>query len=443
MVDYLRNHFHIRICVYLDDFLILNQSRAGLERDVAIVLRELRQFGWTVSEEKCSLEPSQQMQYLGVVFDTVSDLKWLPADKVLLNLNLVSTVLNRQQWSLRGCQKLIGHLNFAADIIPLGRLHLRFMQRCLPSLLRSHPRKLHSVPSSALQELRWWSANMDGSSQVFVPSPTKFLVTDASDDGWGATLQGRCFQGRWSENEQQLHINAKELLAVRNVLQACAHSLRNKVLSVQLDNRTAVAYIQRQGGTKSLVLHRIALELLSLCQQHSILLQPHYLPGLLNWSADALSRHWELSTEWHLLPPAVGAVSVEWGGQPHLDLFASRRAFVSTRYVSLEATDPAAAWTDAYSRPWEFPQQRIWCFPPPADIPRVLHRLQTAVGDFCLVTPEWKGAHWLPEVQRLSNRAPIVIPDLNVHLLDIKTQLPPPQVNELTLLAWRISCRAS
>jgi hypothetical protein len=89
MVDYLRKRFHIRIYFYLADFLILNQSRAGLERDIEIVLRELRRFGWLVSEEtKCTT--------FRVVFNTVSDLVWLPTDRVQLNGNLVSSALNRR-----------------------------------------------------------------------------------------------------------------------------------------------------------------------------------------------------------------------------------------------------------------------------------------------------------------------------------------------------------
>jgi hypothetical protein len=72
---------------------------------------------------------------------------------------------------------------------------------------------------------------MAESSQVFVPTPTKFLVTDPSDAGWGTTLPVRYFQGGWSKNEQPPHRNNKELLAVRNGTQ-----LRNKVVSVPLDN---------------------------------------------------------------------------------------------------------------------------------------------------------------------------------------------------------------
>jgi hypothetical protein len=139
MVDYPHKCFHIRSSVYHVDFLILNQSRAGLERDIKTVLRELRRFGWRVSEEKCSLHPSPQMQYLGVVFDTVSVLKCLPADKVQLNCNLVSSALSRRLWSLRSCQNVTRYLNFAADIVPRGRLHLRYMQCCLLSYIYSPP----------------------------------------------------------------------------------------------------------------------------------------------------------------------------------------------------------------------------------------------------------------------------------------------------------------
>jgi hypothetical protein len=54
------------------------------------------------------------------------------------------------------------------------------------------------------------------------------------------------------------HINAIELLVVRNILFQCGTPLRNNVVSVPLN-------IQRQGGNKFTVLHRIEVEILSLC----------------------------------------------------------------------------------------------------------------------------------------------------------------------------------
>jgi hypothetical protein len=74
------------------------------------------------------------MQYLGVVFDTVSNLTWLPTDKVLLHCDLVSSALRHRLWALRSWQHVLEHLNLAADIVPRDRLPLRYMQCCLPIL---------------------------------------------------------------------------------------------------------------------------------------------------------------------------------------------------------------------------------------------------------------------------------------------------------------------
>ena len=44
------------------------------------------------------------------------------------------------------------------------------------------------------------------------------IQTDASKTGWGAVCQGEKTRGVWSEQEQKLHINILELLAVKLTL---------------------------------------------------------------------------------------------------------------------------------------------------------------------------------------------------------------------------------
>ncbi len=62
----------VRILNYLDDWLILAQSREQLGDHRNLVLRHLSQLGLQVNWEKSKLSPVQRISFLGVELDSVS-----------------------------------------------------------------------------------------------------------------------------------------------------------------------------------------------------------------------------------------------------------------------------------------------------------------------------------------------------------------------------------
>ena len=62
----------IRMRRYLDDWLVQSSSRESLLHDLRVVLDLCHELGIVVNPEKSRLEPSQVLQYLGVVIDTRS-----------------------------------------------------------------------------------------------------------------------------------------------------------------------------------------------------------------------------------------------------------------------------------------------------------------------------------------------------------------------------------
>ncbi len=62
----------IRILNYLDDWLILAQSREQLCGHRDLVLRHLSQLGLRVNWEKSKLSPVQRISFIGVKLDSVS-----------------------------------------------------------------------------------------------------------------------------------------------------------------------------------------------------------------------------------------------------------------------------------------------------------------------------------------------------------------------------------
>ena len=60
----------IRIVVYLDDFLILNQSKEGAERDFARVIEILEKCGFLINREKSVGVAAQEREFLGLLINS-------------------------------------------------------------------------------------------------------------------------------------------------------------------------------------------------------------------------------------------------------------------------------------------------------------------------------------------------------------------------------------
>ena len=66
--------------------------------------------------------------------------------------------------------------------------------------------------------------------------------------GWCAVRSNITTWGRWTAREQKEHINVLELQAAFFALKSLASLETELHIQVQLDNSTAVAYINNMGG---------------------------------------------------------------------------------------------------------------------------------------------------------------------------------------------------
>ena len=91
------------------------------------------------------------------------------------------------------------------------------------------------------------------------------LQTDASNKGWGAVYGDQQIGGRWNTNEAMDHINILELKAAFFALKSFCSQANETHVQIQIDNTTAVSYINNMGGSKSPVLNTLAIELWEWC----------------------------------------------------------------------------------------------------------------------------------------------------------------------------------
>ena len=105
------------------------------------------------------------------------------------------------------------------------------------------------------EDLDWWLENLPHLSAPILPTnPSLVLYTDASFEGWGASIPQRQlrFGGRWLSEESQNYINYLELLAILYALEAACRHDTNCHVKIMTDNTTAVSGITKQGSTRSM-----------------------------------------------------------------------------------------------------------------------------------------------------------------------------------------------
>lgn len=424
----------IRTIVYLDDFLFAHQDQVHLHNQLKYVVQVFNHLGWEINWKKSLLIPSQEIEYLGLIWNTEQGRISLPPLKVLMLQNTLRKIFLLKKWSLKSAQALMGSLGFAAFAIPLGRLNLRPIQIASRRLPRNYPRRLLPVPVEALEAMRWWFANLIKFAPLHPPKARTFLSTDASDWGWGAEVAGLLCQGEWSTMQKTWHINRKELYAVRIAIRSNLHRLVNHTIVIQSDNKTVTALIRNQGGLRSKILLEETRKLFLMTSALGIHLLPFYIPGIWNTIADTLSRH-QMLPDWHIMPSISQTVFQRWG-VPVVDLFASQASKVVDTYVTLDPQDPQAIFIDAFSRVWNF--QLAWVFPPPPLIPQVLQHLNEASGRFIIVAPRWEKVFWRADLKARALAPPLVYNNLRSHLLDLTTGRPPTQIDDMVLEIWII-----
>ncbi len=278
----------VRILNYLDDWLILAQSREQLGDHRDLVLRHLSQLGLRVNWEKSKLSPVQRISFLCVELDSVSMTARLTEERAQAVLNCLSSFRGRNVVTLKQFQRPLGHMASAAAVTPLRLLHMRPLQHWLHSRV---PRWAWcrgtlrvGISQQCRRSLSPWTdlAFLQAGEPLEQVSRHTVVTTDASSTGWGATCNGQAASGLWTGPRLLWHINCLELWAVHLALRQFRLLLLGKHVLVRTDNTAAVSYINRLGGIRSHRMSQLARHLLLWSHTQFKSLHAVHIPGQLN-----------------------------------------------------------------------------------------------------------------------------------------------------------------
>ncbi|XP_074467365.1 uncharacterized protein LOC141752970 [Sebastes fasciatus] len=257
---------------------------------------------------------------------------------------------------------------------------------------------------------------------------------DGSLSGWGATMLGRTVNGTWDQRLAQAHINLLELWAVFFALKHFLQFLQGRHVLVKTDNTTVVAYINRQGGTRSLQLHRLARKIIMWSSSRLMSLRATHVPGVLNRGADLLSRGNPLYGEWTLHPQVVEQVWQKYG-RAAVDLFASQENAHCRLFFSLSDVN-APLGVDALAHSW--PNVLLYAFPPLSLISPTLARVREQGLSLILIAPRWSSKHWVAEIIQLLVGEPWPLPIRRDLLSQARGEIYHPHPDRMALWAWPV-----
>ncbi|KAM4809779.1 LOW QUALITY PROTEIN: uncharacterized protein WCC33_017801 [Rhinophrynus dorsalis] len=282
---------------YLDDFLLIGEPGSGrclgLLRELLALLGEL---GVPVAEDK-TVWPCTRLSFLGIEIDTEEEKCRLPRDKVIKARQLVRQAREAKKLELGKVQELLGVLNFACRVIPMGRVFNRRLERATAGVSKRHFKV--RLTRQLRADLEVWDRFLQDFSGVCLwrePEQTNGelqLFTDAGAVGFGAYFEGSwCAQQwppHWAHNGLTRNMTFLELFPIVVALELWWQKLRNRAVRLWSDNMSVVHAVNNL-SSGSLPVIRLLRRLVLICMRHNIQFRALHVPGVDNGNADALSR---------------------------------------------------------------------------------------------------------------------------------------------------------
>ncbi|KAA6362952.1 MAG: putative Transposon Ty3-I Gag-Pol polyprotein, partial [Streblomastix strix] len=341
----------VKILNYCDDILLIHQNKQILKTQTMEMMKTLEQFGWTISIDKCEIEPKQVITFLGWIWNLremnirMSEerkSKMIQALKDWCNI-----IYKSKNVKIRQLAALIGRLNFLRPQIKEASLYLMELDKAKTQALKTESWDgIMKVNKIVIKELKWWIRRIgDNQPESLINRTiTCMLTTDASPQGWGATLiyenqidliQHDC----WSEKESEMTSNAKEIKAIYYGLlrfEQVFKKMQDQAVLIRSDNTTAVYDIGKWKAKESLI-ERIK-QVFYLVKRLKLQTTTIHIPGKLNSTTDSLSRLCR-SGDYSLKEGIIQMICKTWNYMPEIDIFATQYNKLINNYATVDLND--------------------------------------------------------------------------------------------------------
>jgi len=390
--------------MYIDDLYLQGSSYMEVTNNISYIIQTLTSLGFEISP-KSTLIPTQRLHHLGFILDSDLWLVSLSEDKRSNIIKKASKVLTSKEISVRCLARLIGTFVATFPAVEYGPLFYRELELLKIKSLRTECSfdKMVALTPESITEIEWWiNEGVYIGKPISREHPQYVIRSDASKSGWAAVMGEKVTHGTWTHDEAQQHINVLEMKGAMFGIKALCNDLKACHVQVQIDNTTAVAYVNNMGGTHSQMCNTCTKDLLLWCKERSIWLTSCHIAGVDNVEADYYSRKKNDQTEWMLDKNVFQELCMVFG-YPEIDLFASRTNWQLEKYMSF-VPDANAFAIDSFAHKWD---TYVYIFPPFNMIPRILKKIQMdETPKVLMIIPLWESQTWWPKLCQMYIQEP-------------------------------------
>ena len=183
--------------MYIDDFLVVANSRAECQLIADELVSLLRHLGLKISWKKF-IDPTQCITFLGVEIDSVDMCLRVLDCKLKALKQLLEDTVRLKMVTRRQLESLAGKLSWMATLIRGGRAYLRDIFVAVHQLKHKRSRLVISI--NIREDLSWWLTcmNSHNDKSLFLDRlPVTCAHTDGCVEGAGAvTMTGCTVTGR-------------------------------------------------------------------------------------------------------------------------------------------------------------------------------------------------------------------------------------------------------
>jgi hypothetical protein len=420
-VNAIRMRWGLVAVAYMDDLCIMAADRDELRKAVLEIVQFCENLGWTINKEKSKMEPSTTWVYLGLEWNTVTMTVQKTTEK---NTALKKTVKDHIHQAeagavvrVRELARLIGQLSATRPQHDEASLYLAKANRLKCQAVRSGGWEAKvTLTRALLPELHWWlrklRENTPNSIRPFEAATT--IYTDASENGWGATVRRLTNRTRWMFgwwHGKEAEVNCmRELKAV---ILAVERALKKRIIiegeDIQIftDNSNVEFNLnKKRAGWRMRPAVKAFVQWL---KERRLRLRCIHVKGERNVTADALSRL-SKSGDYHLKASQLQRIEKAFGVKAEVDLFATKRNRQCQRYSTVETIEPNdndAIARDAMSIPWTGWTALI--HPPIPLLSRCLSKIRNNNTTAILLCPRWRGAPWTASLRNMTVKGPMVL----------------------------------
>ena len=153
----------VRLIIYMDDILVSGESLQQLQDHAGGLTYLLECLGFIINTKKCTLKPTQELEFSGSQVNTIRMELKLPGEKMKNICLEAGKLLGEGCITVRTLSLLLRKMNAASQVIPHAPLFSCHLQRCLARSLNHSNQNYELIASlnqENMEELRWWNTEM-------------------------------------------------------------------------------------------------------------------------------------------------------------------------------------------------------------------------------------------------------------------------------------------